>query len=134
MFGQPRAKILVVDDEPDIRQVIKLRLELGKYEVLTAEDGRSALSLAEATHPDLILLDVIMPGQTGFEVCRALKDNEATKRIPVVFLTAKGRQDDHMQGTFAGAAGYLTKPFEAQHLLKTVETVLADSRMRRGLA
>ena len=130
LFGK-RQKILVVDDEPDIRQLIKLRLELRKYEVLTAEDGQTAVATAQAMKPDLILMDVIMPGQNGYSTCRQLKDLEVTKHIPVVFLTAKGRQDDIMQGTLVGAAAYLTKPFDTEQLLQTVETALADARDRR---
>ena len=130
LFGK-RPKILVVDDEPDIRQIIKLRLELRKYEVLTAQDGPTAIAAAQASKPDLILMDVIMPGQNGYSVCRQLKDLESTKQIPVVFLTAKGRQDDIMQGTLVGAAAYLTKPFDTEQLLQTVEQALADARDRR---
>ncbi len=133
MFGK-RAKILVVDDEPDIRELIKMRLELKKYEVLTAADGASAVDMARMTHPDLILMDAIMPIQNGYAACRQLKDIEETKNIPVVFLTAKGRQDDIMQGSLVGASAYLTKPFDTQQLLQTVETVLEDARQRRGLS
>lgn len=130
LFGK-RPKILVVDDEPDIRQLIKLRLELRKYEVITAEDGATAVATAQVAKPDLILMDVIMPGQNGYSVCRQLKDLEATKHIPVVFLTAKGRQDDIMQGTLVGGSAYLTKPFDTEQLLQTVESALADARERR---
>ena len=131
MFFGKRPKILVVDDEPDIRQIIKLRLELRKYEVLTAADGQEAIATAQAAQPDLILMDVIMPGQNGYSVCRQLKDLESTKQIPVIFLTAKGRQDDIMQGTLVGAAAYLTKPFDTEQLLQTVEQALVDARDRR---
>ena len=131
MFFGKRPKILVVDDEPDIRQLIKLRLELRKYEVLTAADGQEAIATAQAAKPDLILMDVIMPGQNGYSVCRQLKDLESTKQIPVIFLTAKGRQDDIMQGTLVGAAAYLTKPFDTEQLLQTVEQALVDARDRR---
>lgn len=130
LFGK-RPKILVVDDEPDIRQLIKLRLELRKYDVLTAADGQEAIATAQAAKPDLILMDVIMPGQNGYSTCRQLKDLESTKHIPVVFLTAKGRQDDIMQGTLVGASAYLTKPFDTAQLLQTVETALAEARERR---
>lgn len=134
MFFGKRPKILVVDDEPDIRQLIKLRLELRKYEVLTAQDGAEAIATAQAAHPDLIMMDVIMPGQNGYATCRQLKDLESTKDIPVVFLTAKGRQDDIMQGTLVGGAAYLTKPFDTQQMLQTVDAVLAEARERRGRA
>ena len=133
MFGKPPAKILVVDDEPDIRQLVKMRLELKKYEVLTADNGETAMAIAQAAQPDLILMDCIMPGQNGFSVCKQLKDTQSTKHIPVIFLTAKGRQDDILQGTFAGGAAYLTKPFDPQQLLKTIDHVLADTRQRHGL-
>ena len=130
MAGPPRAKILVVDDEPSIRRIIQLRLEFNGYEVLTTDNGEHAFRLASTAQPDLILLDVLMPGQSGYDVCRRLKADAATRHIPVVFVTVC-RQDDIPPDVGVGAEAYVAKPFEAQQLIKTVETVLAGARLRR---
>lgn len=131
MSQPPRATILVVDDEPGIRQIVQLRLEFNGYDVLTAENGDQALERARAAQPDLILLDVLMPGRSGYDVCRQLKADPATKHIPVVFVTVC-RQDDIPPDTGVGAEAYVSKPFEAQQLLHTIETMLAGARARRA--
>ena len=122
--------ILVVDDEPHIRQMLKLRLELdGRYQVITSENSTVAVELAQMAQPDLILLDVLMPGLSGYQVWHRLKAQESTRRIPIIFITAKNpQQDEELQCLLAQGAGYLTKPFETQDLLRTIETALADAR------
>ena len=122
--------ILVVDDEPHIRQLLKLRLELdGRYRVIASENSEAAVQLAHTAQPDLMLLDVLMPGLSGYEVWHRLKAQESTRHIPIIFVTVKNPQrDEELQRLLAQGAGYLTKPFETRDLLRTVETVLADQR------
>ena len=116
------AKILVIEDDPDIQQLIHLALEFtGGYEVALASDGPEGLGKAAAERPDLILLDAMMPGMDGFEVCRRLKGDAATSGIPVVFLTAKAQANEIEEGLRLGAAGYLTKPFDPMKLKDDIE-------------
>ncbi len=129
MFGGKKAKILVVDDEPDVLQLIKSRLELNRYEVVTASNGDEGIERAAAEQPDVILLDVLMPEKNGYATCRELRDRPDTSGIPVIFLTAKGRKEDMVEGTWAGAVGYIVKPYDPKQLLETIEGAL---KKRRG--
>lgn len=114
-----RATVLVVDDEPYHRDLLVRRLR-DRYEVLSAEDGPTALELAASHQPDLILLDVMMPDMDGYEVCRQLKANPATANVQVLFVTARGDPDDKITGLTAGGRDYVTKPFHADELLARV--------------
>ncbi|MBW3622330.1 MAG: response regulator [Armatimonadetes bacterium] len=117
--------ILVIEDDPDIQQLIHLSLEFtGGYQVLLASDGPEGLVKAAEGKPDLILLDAMMPGMDGFEVCRSLKSNPETETIPVVFLTAKAQASEIQEGLRLGAAGYLTKPFDPMKLKDEIERYL----------
>lgn len=116
------ALILAVDDESAVRDVIVHGL-LG-HEVITAEDGNHALRMARQFQPDLILLDVTMPGPDGFEVCRQLRQVPELQKIPVIFLTAKGRLPDKLKAFDAGADDYLVKPFDLMELQVRVRAVL----------
>ena len=116
-------RILLVDDEQDILDLLKYNLEAEGYETMTATDGLQALDLAQNA-PDLIILDVMLPGKDGWEVIRQLRQNEITKRIPVIFLTAKGGEIDEVVGLELGADDYIVKPIGIRKLIARVKTVL----------
>lgn len=113
--------VLVADDDPDIRALLTLNLELSGYSVAEAENGGQASELARSLLPDLIVLDVMMPVRDGFDILQQLKADEATTAIPVVMLTARTSDDDVWAGWQAGATYYMTKPFDPEHLLKFIE-------------
>jgi twitching motility two-component system response regulator PilH len=115
-----RARILVVDDSPSELSLISAPLLAGGYEVITASDGEEALVKATSEHPDLILLDVVLPKQNGFQVCRTLKRTPQTSPIPVIMLTGKSQPSDRFWGMRQGADDYLTKPFQAATLVGSV--------------
>jgi EAL domain-containing protein (putative c-di-GMP-specific phosphodiesterase class I)/CheY-like chemotaxis protein len=121
-----RLRILVIDDDADLIASVAAVLEAGGYEVVTATSGEQGLELAFTRHPHLILLDVTMPGMDGHQVCRELQFGY-TKDIPVVFLSARTELSHMMEANRAGASGYVTKPFRADHLLQTVRDVLRDA-------
>lgn len=119
------SKVLVAEDERDIRELITFTLRYHGHEVLAASDGELALELALMEHPDIVLLDVRMPRMNGYEVCRSIKENEVTKHIPVVFISAKGQEAEVQEGMDAGATDYILKPFSTDHLVERVAEVLA---------
>ena len=123
------AKILVVEDEPDIRDLIVFILSmLGGYEVVAANNGEEAVQLAFKEIPDLILTDVRMPKMSGYEACQRIKAEPTTKHIPVVFLTARGQEQEVQAGIAAGGDEYLLKPFEQAQLLKKVADILTQAK------
>jgi DNA-binding response OmpR family regulator len=124
-------KILVVEDEENIRNLSKMILEGEGYQVVTAADGEEALAKAETELPDLILLDVVLPGKHGHEVCRTLKDNVKTRNIPIVMCTVLGRDADVALSTKAGADGHFTKPFKSEGLIAEVKRHLDKSRSQK---
>ncbi len=117
-----QARILVVDDEADILEFVRGYLEREGYEVVTAEDGDRAVVLAEETHPDLLVLDVMLPGRSGFDVLRALRSSGST--VPVIMLTARDDVIDRVAGLELGADDYVVKPFEPRELVARVGAVL----------
>jgi adenylate cyclase len=117
-------RILVVDDNRENIALVRDVLEVSDYEVLEALNGQQALEIAPAEHPDLILLDVNMPGMDGFAVCRILKEDTRTHHIPVIMLTAQSDVDSRVAGIQSGADDYLTKPFSPRELLARVERTL----------
>ena len=123
------AKILIVDDEVIVRNLLKRFLEADGYTTLTATTGQEALALVARERPDLVLLDVEMPGLSGFEVCRLLKANEDTALIPITMLTACQSNDDRRHGIEAGADDYLTKPFDPATLRARIRTQLRLKRL-----
>jgi len=125
--------ILVVDDEPPIVDLVRFTLEDADVRVVEASDGAEALVVARRTIPDLVLLDVHMPRLDGFEVCRQLRGDPALARIPIVMLTAAGREADRARGRAAGADEYLTKPFSPLALLALVEALVPDTRSWRPM-
>ena len=119
------AKILIAEDERDIRDLVAFTLRFAGHEVFTATNGEEALEMAPKVIPDLILMDVRMPRMTGYEACKAMKVNSELKDIPVVFLSAKGQESEIQQGLDAGAEKYLLKPFAPDYLTVQVKEILA---------
>ena len=113
-----KAKILLADDEEDIKTVISLYLSSKGYEVITAYDGLDAIDKAKTEKPDLILLDVMMPIMNGFEVCQKLKDDAETQNIPIIMLSAAAQSDTITKSLELGAKDYIVKPFEPERLDK----------------
>ncbi len=122
-----RPTILVADDEAVNRQLIQRRLEREGYRVLTARDGGEAVRLARETLPDLVILDVMMPGMDGLDACRVIKEDERTRDIPVIFLSARDETEMKVSGLGLGADDYISKPFEAAELIARVTSASASS-------
>jgi two-component system phosphate regulon response regulator PhoB len=120
--------ILVAEDQQHVRSLIEYKLRNSGYNVVCVEDGRAALEKAAEIIPDLILLDIMMPLMTGFEVLAALRENEKTKHVAVVMVTAQSKEDEILKGLELGADDYITKPFSPNELAARVKTVL----IRRG--
>ena len=123
--------ILMVDDEPTNLQVLYQTLEGVGCKLLIAKDGETAMAIAGKAQPDLILLDIMMPGIDGFEVCRRLKSDSATRGIPVIFLTGVVETEKKVEGFRLGAVDYITKPFQADEVMARVTTHLTIHRLRR---
>ena len=119
------AKILIAEDEPDIRELVAFTLRFGGYEVVVANNAEEAVHTASREHPDLILMDVRMPRLTGYDACRMMKASEDLKDIPEVFLSAKGQDSEIQSGLEAGAEEYLLKPFSPDQLTARVRAILA---------
>jgi len=118
------AKILVVDDEPHVVELVAFNLRREGYTVLSASNGAAALIEVDKEHPDLVILDIMMPIMDGLQVAEMLKANPATKEIPIVFLTAKSQDSDILDGLVAGAEVYLPKPFSPGELSRVVRSLL----------
>jgi CheY-like chemotaxis protein len=119
------ARVLVVDDEPDVLLLCRLNLQQRGHELLEASGGGLALALARERHPDVIVLDLMMPGITGYDVLEALQGDDATSGIPVLVLTAKSLRADRERSHGMGAAAFLTKPFLPNELCEMVDSLLA---------
>lgn len=122
------AQILVVDDEPDILSVLVYHLSREGYRVTTAINGPGALTTAESDRPDLIILDLMLPGMDGYEVLQRLRRNSRTESIPLILLTARREEEERVKGFEVGADDYITKPFSARELTLRVEALLRRSR------
>ncbi|MGB3402774.1 MAG: response regulator [Microcoleaceae cyanobacterium] len=122
-------KILVIEDEEDIRENIEDILELSEYQVFAAANGKIGLKSAQSHSPDLILCDIMMPELDGYGVVKALREQPTTEKIPVIFLTAKVEHSDRRMGMELGADDYLTKPFLPEELLKAIEARLKRQAM-----
>jgi DNA-binding response OmpR family regulator len=122
--------VLVADDEPDIRSLVELRLQRAGYRVVTAAHGAEAFERAVEHPPDLIVLDVSMPVQDGFETSRQLREHPGTSHIPIVFLTARTQEADVLRGYSQGGDGYVTKPFDPGELLARIESLIGVGPMR----
>ncbi|WP_053956908.1 response regulator transcription factor [Inediibacterium massiliense] len=120
----PKRKVLVVDDEQHIIELIQFNLEKNGFFVITSENGEDAIKIAQKEIPDLILLDLMLPGIDGFEACKQIRNHEATSKIPIIMLTAKGEETDKVLGLELGADDYLTKPFSVRELIARMKAVL----------
>ena len=123
-MSEPK-RILICDDDPAILRVLQVNLEVEGYTTLLAHHGEEALEVAARENPDLIILDIMMPRLDGYQTCERLKQDDALKDIPVVFLSAKAQQSDIEKGKTYGVADYLTKPFDPDVLVDTIERLLA---------
>jgi DNA-binding response OmpR family regulator len=124
------AQVLVIDDEAPIRLLCRVNLEAAGMEVLEAEDGPSGLAAARAERPDVILLDVMMPGMDGWQVLEQLLDDEGTQDIPIIFLTARAELRDQARGLELGGVDYVTKPFNPIDLAPLIDALV--ERVSRG--
>lgn len=117
--------LLIAEDDPDIRELLSFRLAAAGHAVTAVEDGPLALDAAAEAAPDLVLLDVMMPGLSGIDVCRALRARPETSGLPVILLTARSQEADVQAGFRAGADDYMTKPFSPRELVSRIEALLA---------
>ena len=122
------AKVLVIEDERDLVQVLAYNLKQAGHEVLAAERGLEGLRLSRSEHPDLVLLDLMLPDVSGTEICKALKEESATKSIPVVMLTARGEEIARVVGFELGADDYIVKPFSVRELLLRIQAILRRAK------
>jgi two-component system phosphate regulon response regulator PhoB len=118
------ATLLVVDDEEDIQELLTLNLHREGYDVIATETGEGAIELAQARHPSLIILDLMLPGISGLDVCKILKSRNTTRNIPVIMLTAKSEESDIVAGLELGADDYMTKPFSSKVLVARIRRLL----------
>ena len=123
-----KGKVLVVDDEVNITQILEFSIGAEGFDVMTAQNGEEAIEKARREQPDLIILDIMMPKIDGYEACRILKANPLTKNIPVVLLTAKGRDIDKRLGMEVGATDYIVKPFSPNKLIERINQLLSCSK------
>ncbi|MCQ9206414.1 MAG: response regulator [Omnitrophica bacterium] len=123
-----KKKILIIDDEEDLMYLMKLRLEFQNYEVLPLNTSTRALEVAKREKPDLIILDIMMPEKNGYEICKELKDNMDTHRIPVILFTAKPQAKERVSGLYesVGADDYIFKDFELEKLLSKIKILLHE--------
>ncbi|MDO8488515.1 MAG: response regulator [Candidatus Omnitrophota bacterium] len=128
-----KEKILIVEDEKDIVKMLRYNLEKEGFKVIDARDGEDALDSAVRQHPDLILLDLMLPGMDGLEVCKALKKEVKTGSIPIIMLTAKSQESDKVVGLELGADDYITKPFSPRELIARIKAVLRRATEKEKL-
>ena len=117
-------KILVVEDEPDIRKLVQYNLSQERFTVLEAEDGEQALNLLQREKPNLVILDLMLPGLSGMEICKLLRQRSDTNKLPILMLTAKAGEADRVVGLEMGADDYLTKPFSPREMIARVRAIL----------
>lgn len=127
-------KILIIEDEPDILELIEYNLEKFGYQVFSAMNGEEGLAKAKSLMPDLILLDVMLPGMDGHDVCKELKKNQESSQIPIVMLTAKGEESDIVVGLELGADDYVTKPFSPNELKARIKAILRRTTVHREMS
>ncbi|MCX5665537.1 MAG: response regulator [Candidatus Omnitrophica bacterium] len=125
-----KKRLLLVDDEVDFAELVRTRLEDNNYEVIVAYDGEDGLEKAEREEPDLIILDIMLPKISGFDVCRKLKIDENFKNIPIIMLSAKFQPNDITFGKAMGADAYITKPFEPQVLIEKIRELLDKKKVK----
>jgi len=120
-----RPRVVIADDDPDIRRLVEMTVTNAGCDVTVASDGEEALERVRESKPDLVILDVLMPRMDGWEVARALKSDPATREVPVMFLTSRGQEHDVLEGFDSGAVDYMVKPFSPRELQVRVRAVLA---------
>lgn len=121
-----KVRILLIDDHQTVQRLMEAMLHIRNYQLIYAENGRQGINMAREEQPDLILLDVMMPELDGFKVCQYLKEDEKTKDIPVMFLTARGAEGDLETGRKVGAEDFITKPFQTMEVLNVIERLLEE--------
>ena len=126
-----KSKILIVDDEPDIVETLLSLLQARNFDVITASDGLEGLSKASSEHPDLTILDVMMSGMDGYDVCLTLKNDKQTQNMPVIMLTAKEEKESIIKAHKSGADDYIIKPFNLPTLLSKLNKFLPDNKKAR---
>ena len=124
--------VLIADDEPNQLELIKYNLEEANFNVITAENGEETVAIAQETHPDIIILDWMMPHMSGIEVCRDLRSRSTTREIPIIMLSARSEDGDRTLGLDIGADDYMTKPFSPKELIARIKAVLR--RVRPAIA
>jgi DNA-binding response OmpR family regulator len=122
------ARVVVADDDADIRDLVAFKLEAAGMDVVAVADGAAALEACQHVPPDLVILDVMMPGMSGLDVCRALRDSIGLAQVPVILLTARAQESDVAQGFDAGADDYVVKPFSPRELAARVNAVMSRAR------
>lgn len=126
--GIDSKRVLIVDDEASLRALVRANLEIDGIDVSEAVDGNEAMAMLRESPPDLVLLDIMMPGKDGIEVLEDVAADPALKAIPVILLTAKGEQEDLERGAMLGARGHITKPFDPEQMVRTVKAALGIIR------
>jgi DNA-binding response OmpR family regulator len=121
------ARIVIADDDADIRELVVFKLRHGGHDVIPVADGAAAVEACASQRPDLVILDVMMPGMSGLDAARALREDETLAGLPIIMLTARAQESDIEQGFEAGADDYVVKPFSPRELASRVEAVLARS-------
>jgi two-component system phosphate regulon response regulator PhoB len=124
------AKVLVIEDEPDLQQVLAYNLKQAGHEPISAERGLTGLRLAREQAPDVVLLDLMLPDVAGTEVCRSLKEDATTRHIPVIMLTARGEELDRVVGFELGADDYMVKPFSVRELMLRIQAILRRAQTK----
>lgn len=120
-----KGKVLIIDDEPDIVETLTFMLEARNYDVVSAFDGLEGLAMVKAEQPDITLLDIMMPGMDGYDVCQKLKKDKNTKNMPIIMLTAKGENEAVIKAHKSGADDYIVKPFNLPTLVGKLNKLLA---------
>jgi DNA-binding response OmpR family regulator len=127
MTEQEKSKVLIVDDEPHIVNLVKLSLDKRRYNVTGAYSGREALQLIEKNSPDVIVVDLMMPGINGYELCQAIRSRTGTKDVPIIILSAKHQMNDKLHAIDVGADDYITKPFDPLELERRIRLNLRNA-------
>lgn len=130
MIAVAKPKVLVIEDEPDILEVIQYNLEREGHKVLVCRNGEQGLSRIRTDNPDLVILDLMLPGMDGVEVCRQVKSDPVTRAIPIIMVTAKSEESDVVLGLGIGADDYIAKPFSPRELIARVKVVLRRGPLR----
>ena len=129
LYNEIAMKILIVDDEEPIRELIKYNVEKQKYETFTAENGQQALELCRNKNPDLVILDLMLPDMSGLDICRIIRNDSSIKNIPIIMVTAKTEDSDIVTGLELGADDYVTKPFSVRELMARVKANLRKNEI-----